>query len=197
MTGTTQTISQRIKILPPVIKDYLKGDGWDNDFQSVLDNHSVNPQKSEKVKLELFLYLIIMQNKEEVRKQIQDVLSTYPSPITNQIFNELMKSIPGPVKEIINNTLNSVGQQKPNIKPVPIPPKESTSESEAGVDIERDREEEEIKETPERDSVIRGIENPNETETFKKPNPISSKLSGKTSGASSYTGQDPYREPIE
>ncbi|MCI5108680.1 MAG: hypothetical protein MRY49_02430 [Candidatus Pacebacteria bacterium] len=196
MDDSTQTISQRIKILPGAIKEYLKGDKWDNDFQSVFDKHSIDQVRSEKIKLELFLYLILMQNKEDLREQIKHVLTNLPSPVTNQMFNELMKSIPGDVKDIINSTFGSVKNSVPKnlpIEEVPAPPADSTDESKVGVNIEREREEDEIKETPERDSLLHGIENPNDSsDKFEKP--ISSKLSKSTGG---YSGQDPYREPLE
>mgnify|MGYP006969405907 CR=1 FL=1 len=224
MDETTQTISKRFKILPTEMQKYIRSEVWENDFQKILSKYSIDPQKSEEVKFELFLYLLVMQNAEELLQQIKDTLSNTPVSTSTLIGQDLLSVIPKNIRKMIaeafremnrqekletetsqeQNNEHTTEKEKSQYENVPQPEtkNEVHSESEAGVDVIQEKEKDDTQEpAPQRNSLLHGIEDPSsvEKEENKPFNPVSSKLGGTTqtkNQSSEYKGGDPYREPI-
>ena len=220
MDESTKTISQRFKELPPEIQGHIKDEKWIADAQTVLSKRLVSPQKSEEIKFEVFLYLLVMQDEHGLEQQIRDTLPDLPEQALNEVHTELIAVIPKNIREIISNIFSEMDKkEQENTNKGTINNNTHTNAqaehqtqiaSQGGVDIVPERKEPEDNTTLGRNSLIKSIEHPEESERVEKEgkqrphfSPVASKLNSSTSsnrmnpGAinPNYNDQDPYREP--
>jgi len=220
MDNSTQTISQRFKELPSEIQEYIKNENWIDDIQNVLSKRLVSPQKSEEIKFEVFLYLLVMQNEKELAQQIKDTLPDLPIQASNEVYTELMTHIPKNVRETISNIFSEMDkkEQKETVKKITTEKTHANTQEEqrmqvarqGSVDILPENKELEDNTTLGRNSLIKSIEHPEESDRFEKEekqkpyfSPVASKLNSSTSSRQvnrdavnpNYNDQDPYREP--
>jgi len=220
MDDSAKTISQRFKELPPEMQKYIKDENWIDDIQNVLSKRLVSPQKSEEIKFEVFLYLLAMQNEKKLAQQIRDILPDLPTQASNEIYENLTSNVPKNVREIISNIFSEMDKKEPEKTAKNTVDKSSHVDIQAkhrmqvashgGMDILPENKEFEDNTTLGRNSLIKSIEHPEESDRFEKEekqksyfNPIASKLNSSTSSRQvghdsvnlNYNDQDPYREP--
>lgn len=202
-----------IENLPEEILDRLEGD-WEKTLVRELERNTIPEEYHEDIKDEVFLNLAEIHTAEETCVAIKNIL-----PFNHKKLSELCEDLKykilfNPEKESPKNSLPSESQvgvdiikeERKTPEPEVAPMQSSATESSAGVDIIQEKEEEEdTRPSPAKDSLLQGIEHPEEARDIESAakkgevyNPIKSKLSSSTGKmAPQYKGDDPYREPIE
>lgn len=194
MDEKNTTISQRYKELPTALQQYARNEKWIDEAKAILAKHSLTEQQQEEMVFEVLMYLLALQNKDELIKQIKDTLPSLPGPISGMIAQELIKQIPENVHLAIENIFagmpeadetnptqqsnSTQTQQNPAPKPTQeqsdVPnnlPGQTSSESQAGVDIitEEPQAPEEVSGTMlGRHSLINSIEHPEQAEQVER-----------------------------
>lgn len=200
-----ETITQQIDELPEVLRAYIKSGVWESDIRVISTKHSLTPDQSKDIELEILIYLMGMQEKNDLITQTKKVLGSLPPAISGMIINELLSVIPQEVHTQIAEIFSQLPEDELSEETVSestVPenlPTEQTAvtlqnreidESAAGVDVIPEEQERKEQTTLGKNSLLNSIEHPEKAAQIEKEaqkqvsktgfNPVASKLGGST-----------------
>lgn len=129
----TETVVEELKKLPQQIQDLVTKSGWEREVRRIVDKHNLRIDQGADLETETLLVMLGLSSTEDFLENIKD-----QAEIPDTLAREIMDDIARNIFEKLRNTL-----------------RELTDE---GVDVSNFGQE--MDEVPDRDDVLKGIEDP-------------------------------------